>query len=128
MLTAGIGLGILGLATGEESHIAAPTAASLGALAYLIVVGSIVAFTCYGWLLRNAPTPLVATYAYVNPVVAVLLGWMFNGERVGARTLAAGAAIVVSVALTVSPRLRLRRTPAPVFPVATPVLTPSVRV
>jgi drug/metabolite transporter (DMT)-like permease len=128
MLTAGIGLALLGTATGEEAHIGAPTAASLGALAYLIVVGSIVAFTSYGWLLRNAPTPLVATYAYVNPVVAVLLGWAFNGEHVGARTAVAGAAIVTSVALTVSGRARPRAPVAPIFPVAQPTLTPAARV
>ena len=107
MLAAGVALGALAAATGERvGHLGA---GSLGALAYLVVVGSIVAFTAYGWLIRNAPTPIVATYAYVNPVVAVLLGWMFNGEHVGARTFVAGALIVLSVALTVTPRLPLAR-------------------
>ena len=107
MLSAGVALGVLAVATGER--VSGVTVGSLGAVAYLVVVGSIVAFTMYGWLIRNAPTPLVATYAYVNPVVAVLLGWLFNGEHVGERTFAAGALIVLSVALTVAPRLPLPR-------------------
>ena len=57
-----------------------PTLSSLEALAYLIVVGSLIGFTAYTWLLRNARMSLVGTYAFVNPVVAVLLGWAFNNE------------------------------------------------
>ncbi|HEU4450092.1 MAG TPA: EamA family transporter [Gaiellaceae bacterium] len=69
------------------------------ALAYLIVVGSLIGFTAYVWLLRAAPTSLVATYAYVNPIVAVALGWALLDEEITFQMLAAGAAIVVSVAL-----------------------------
>lgn len=94
---------------------------ALLAVGYLIVVGSLIGFTAYVWLLRAAPTSLVATYAYVNPIVAVALGWALLGEEVTLQMLAAGAAIVVSVALIVrasgaAPEpgrgLRRRRAPA----------------
>ena len=74
---------------------------SLVALAYLIVAGSFVGFTAYVWLLRVAPISLVATYAYVNPIVAVALGWILLDEEITAQMAAAGFAIVVSVALVV---------------------------
>jgi drug/metabolite transporter (DMT)-like permease len=77
------------------------TADSLLALGYLIVAGSFVGFTAYVWLLRVAPISLVGTYAYVNPIVAVVLGWLLLGEEITLRMAAAGAAIVVSVALVV---------------------------
>jgi drug/metabolite transporter (DMT)-like permease len=76
--------------------------ASLLALGYLIVFGSLIAFTSYLWLLRNARTTLVATYAYVTPVVAVFLGWLILDEQVGLRTIVAAAVIVIAVALIVS--------------------------
>ena len=72
---------------------------SLLALGYLIVVGSLIGFSAYVWLLRAAPTSLVATYAYANPIVAVALGWALLGEQVTLQMAVAGAAIVVSVAL-----------------------------
>ena len=72
---------------------------ALLALGYLIVAGSFVGFTAYVWLLRVAPISLVGTYAYVNPIVAVLLGWALLGEEITAQMAAAGAAIVLSVAL-----------------------------
>lgn len=78
------------------------SARSLLALGYLVVVGSWIGFTCYVWLLRNARTSLVSTYAYVNPVVAVFLGWLLLDEPVGLRTIVAGAVILVAVALIVS--------------------------
>lgn len=78
------------------------SADALGAVAYLVVVGTVVGFVAYVWLLRVAPTSLVSTYAYANPVVAVLLGWAFLGEDVAWTTLAAGGLIVVSVALIVA--------------------------
>jgi len=76
--------------------------ASLLALGYLIVFGSLIAFTSYLWLLRTARTSLVATYAYVTPVVAVFLGWLILDEPVGLRTVVAAGVIVVAVALIVS--------------------------
>ncbi|MBK9062556.1 MAG: EamA family transporter [Acidobacteria bacterium] len=72
---------------------------SVAAVAYLVVFGSLVAFTAYVWLLRAASPALVSTYAFVNPVVAVFLGWLLASEPVSARTLAAAAVIVAAVVL-----------------------------
>jgi drug/metabolite transporter (DMT)-like permease len=112
MLAGGVLLAVAGLAAGEAGHVrlAQVSVESLLALAYLVVVGSVVAFSCFQWLLHNAPTPIVSTYAYVNPIVAVLLGAAFLGEPLTPRTLVAGAAIVVSVVLIVGGgRMRLPR-------------------
>jgi drug/metabolite transporter (DMT)-like permease len=76
------------------------------ALGYLVVFGSLVGFTAYIWLMRHAAPAKVATYAYVNPVVAVLLGWALGGEPVGPRTVAASAVIVAAVALITIGRTR----------------------
>jgi drug/metabolite transporter (DMT)-like permease len=81
--------------------------ASLAAMAYLIVFGSLVAFSAYTWLLQNAPVSVVATYAYVNPVVAVVLGWLILGEAITPRTLVAGSIIVFAVALIITARARM---------------------
>jgi len=68
------------------------------ALGYLVVAGSLVGFTAYVWLLRSAPTSLVSTYAYVNPIVAVLLAWALLGEAITLQMVVAGGAVLVSVA------------------------------
>jgi drug/metabolite transporter (DMT)-like permease len=107
MLSAAVLLAITGASMGEVGriHPAAVSAGSLAAFAYLVVFGSIVAFTAYGWLLRSgAPSVVVTTYAYVNPAVAVLLGWALAGEAVGGRELAAGAIVVASVGMLVLAR------------------------
>jgi drug/metabolite transporter (DMT)-like permease len=103
MLCAGVLLAVVGLALGEGSrvHPGAVSAASLAAVAFLVVFGSLVAFTTYAWLLKNASTTLLSTYAYVNPAVAVFLGWALVGERVGSKEIAAGIVILSSVALLV---------------------------
>lgn len=106
MLAAGALLAVLGLAVGERIDVEAVSLRSLLAVVYLIGIGSIVAFSCYVWLLKVAPTELVGTYAYVNPVVAVVLGSVFLGEPLTMWVLAAGAAIVVSVALIVRAQSR----------------------
>jgi drug/metabolite transporter (DMT)-like permease len=99
-LCGGVLLLIGSAARGELSH-AHVTFDALLAVGYMIVVGSLVGFTAYVWLLRSAPTSLVATYAYVNPIVAVFLGWLLLGEDVTPRMVVAGAAIVAAVALIV---------------------------
>ena len=82
---------------------------------YLIVFGSWIAFSAYAWLLRTVPTALVSTYAYVNPLVAVCLGWAVLSEPLSVRTIAAGAIILGAVALIVTPsRERVRAVPAAV--------------
>ncbi len=126
LVSAGLGSicgGILLLAfsaAGGELGDATWSLDALLAVGYLIVVGSLIGFTAYVWLLRAAPTSLVATYAYVNPIVAVALGWALLGEEVTLQMLAAGSAIIVSVALivrasgaAVEPGRGLRRRRAP---------------
>ncbi|HEX2110499.1 MAG TPA: EamA family transporter [Gaiellaceae bacterium] len=103
-LAGGLLLAVVALARGELADVdpASVSRDSLLGVAYLIVVGSLVGFSSYVWLLRAAPISLVATYAYVNPVIAVLLGWALLDEIVDARVLLAGGAIVAAVALIVS--------------------------
>jgi len=102
MLCAGVILAVAAGLGGEFGRFEAP-GRSLWALAYLIVFGSLLAYTCYVYLLEHMPTRVVGTYAFVNPVVAVLLGWWLLGERIGARTALATAVIVAGVALIVLP-------------------------
>src|SRR2546427_112762 len=113
MLTAGVGLAVVGISMGElgRVHPSAISGESLAALAFLIVFGSLIAFTVYGWLLKHASTPLLSTYAYVNPGVAVFLGWAFAGEHVGGRELVAGLVILSSIALLLFSRTGRRRKP-----------------
>jgi drug/metabolite transporter (DMT)-like permease len=114
MVTGALVLAAMGLVTGEWQAFD-PTAVSRDsflAFAYLTVVGSLIAYTTYSWLLGVAPLPLISTYAYVNPIVAVILGWIVLQEPIDARTLVAGAVIVVAVALIVTARGRMARPPS----------------
>jgi drug/metabolite transporter (DMT)-like permease len=106
MLCGGVALGVVGVLSGELGRvdISAISLESLLGLGWLIVFGSLVGFSAYVWLLRVTRTSLVGTYAYVNPVVAVLLGWAMLNEPITAATLVAGGVIVVAVALIVSAR------------------------
>jgi drug/metabolite transporter (DMT)-like permease len=99
LLVGSAGSFILGLALGEGSQlqISAITGRSVVGLAYLIVVGSLVGFVCYTWLLREAPTELVVTYAYVNPLVAVALGSLLAQEILTPRVLMAAPLILMAV-------------------------------
>jgi drug/metabolite transporter (DMT)-like permease len=109
MLTAGVLLSIAGLLAGElgRVHVDQISGASIAAFAYLVVVGSLITYTAYTWLLRSpAPAALVGTYAYVNPIVAVALGALVLSEPFGARIVFAGIAIVVAVVLSVEKRRR----------------------
>lgn len=103
-LAGGVVLVLAGAAVGELGHLDAATfsTSSLLAMAYLVVFGSLVAFTAYSWLLQHAPVSLVATYAYVNPVVAVLLGALFLAEPITPSILVGAAIIVAAVAFIVS--------------------------
>ena len=76
-------------------------------------MGSWIGFASYVWLLRNAPTSLVATYAYVNPVIAVFLGWLLLHETIGWQTFVGGAVIVLGVLLIVTARPIPRATGEP---------------
>ncbi|MFF4649252.1 EamA family transporter [Streptomyces sp. NPDC001380] len=108
MAAGGLGCLVLGLVRGEQHGLdpAAVSGRSWAALAYLVVFGSLVAFTAYAWLLHTAPLSLVATYAYVNPVVAVLLGWLVLDEPVSASILLGGAVVVAGVCVVVSTERR----------------------
>jgi drug/metabolite transporter (DMT)-like permease len=117
MLIGGAVLVVAGAIRGEIPLIRVEdfSTASLLAFGYLIAFGSWVGFTSYVWLLRNARTSLVSTYAYVNPVVAVFLGWLILDETVTVRTVVAGAIIVVAVAIIISTGGTARREePVPV--------------
>ncbi|HEY5219935.1 MAG TPA: EamA family transporter [Gemmatimonadaceae bacterium] len=101
MVSGGTALFIAATASGETarfslSHVSLPSALGWG---YLVVFGSLVGFTAYAFLLRSTTAAKVATYAYVNPVIAVGLGWAFLGEAVTTRTLVAAAVIVAGVAI-----------------------------
>jgi drug/metabolite transporter (DMT)-like permease len=107
MLAGGAVLLTLGGALGEWRHIdpAQFSARSIAAFVYLIVLGSVVALSAYVWLLRVSTPARVSTYAYVNPVVAVLLGAVFAAEPLTPRMMIAAAVIVSGVALiTLAPQ------------------------
>src|SRR5690606_35547551 len=91
MLSGGLLLAVLGLLVGESpaAFVSGATPASMFGFVYLIVFGSLIGFTAFAWLPRVEPPSRVATYSYVNPVVAVLLGCAIAGEPIIARTLVA---------------------------------------
>ena len=104
MAAAGVVFAVAALVAGEPWGNGGihPTAHALLGLAYLIVFGSLVGYTAYAWLLQVVPVSLVSTYAYVNPLVAVLLGAVFLGEAVTARVLVGGGIVAAAVALLLS--------------------------
>jgi len=108
MLTGGVLLILLGLVTSETSglDLRAISIRSILGISYLITFGSLVGFTSYNWLLSHASPARVSTYAYVNPVVAVFLGWAVAREKVAVRTLAAAALVVAAVVLIITHRAR----------------------
>ncbi len=108
MVAGGISLVVVGSLIGEvgQADVSSFSAESVAAFLYLVLFGSIVAFTAYIWLLAHAPVSTVATYAYVNPIVAVALGAIFLSEPITARTLIAGAVILGAVVAMVSGRPR----------------------
>lgn len=118
MLTGSAGLYVLALMTGEfgSFHPGAVTLRSWLAVGYLALFGSIIGFSAYVWLLRVAHASRVATYAYVNPVIALLLGWSLAGEAFTAQTLTAAAVIILAVVLIITSQSRTKSSmrPAPV--------------
>lgn len=111
MWTGGAIMLVVGAISGERVDLSSYSANTFLAWGYLVVFGSMVAFSAYVWLLANAPISLVATYAYVNPVVAVALGALILDEPITSAVLVGGAVIVVAVAIVISVE-RVRR-PAP---------------
>ena len=110
MLVGGLALCAAGLLLGEarQVHVAAISMRSVFAILYLIVAGSIVAFSAYNWLLQASTPARVGTYAFVNPIVAVFLGWAFAGEAFGPNTLVAALFILAGVVLIVFSRMRAK--------------------
>jgi drug/metabolite transporter (DMT)-like permease len=106
MLTGGVLLLLFSAVLGEPFRLdpATVTGTSLLALAYLLVFGSLVGFTAYVWLLRFSTPARVSTYAYVNPVIAVVLGWTLGGEEMSGRMVVAALIIVAGVVLIVMRR------------------------
>ncbi|MEU9028475.1 EamA family transporter [Streptomyces sp. NPDC048383] len=104
MLAGGTGAIVVGLLRGEQRglDLGAFSTASWVALAYLVLIGSVVGFTAYAWLLRAAPLSLVSTYAYVNPVVAVALGALILDEALTWPILLGGGIVVAAVGVIVS--------------------------
>jgi drug/metabolite transporter (DMT)-like permease len=104
MLCGGMLLLFVGIATGElrRLHPESISMLSLASFIYLVIIGAVVGYTAYIWLLRHCEPAKVATYAYVNPIVAVLLGAFFAGETVTMRMLIAAALIIGSVALVIT--------------------------
>jgi drug/metabolite transporter (DMT)-like permease len=107
VVAAGIGNFIFALLNGDLSRVSW-TGRSLGAVAYLIVCGSWIGYTAYIWLLDHVPTSKVSTYAYVNPVIAVFLGWLILRERVDGFILAGSAIVVLSVILVTSAKVKTK--------------------
>lgn len=101
MLGGGAVIGVVALVHGDFARFdpAAVSARSWVAFVYLVFVGSLAGFSAFVWLMKHCPPAKVATYAYVNPVVAVFLGWLMLDEPVGPRTLAASAVILTAVAI-----------------------------
>jgi drug/metabolite transporter (DMT)-like permease len=106
MICGGAILLVTGAIAGETGriHTADITLRSALALVYLIIFGSVIAFTVYTWLVSVSSPSMLSTYAYVNPVVAVFLGWSLAGEALGVRTLAATAIILAGVGLVTRSR------------------------
>jgi len=104
---AGLGNLIVALLLEDRTRIVWTTR-GVGALVYLIICGSWIGYTSYIWLLRHVPTSKVSTYAYVNPVVAVFLGWLVLSEHVDRFIVAGSTIVVASVALVTSAKIRTR--------------------
>ena len=115
MLCGGLLLLLTGILTGEmrRFHPGSVSILSLASFVYLVIIGAVVGYTAYIWLLRHCDPAKVATYAYVNPIVAVLLGAAFAGETVTPRVLIAAALIIGSVAIVITAQqLKARAEPA----------------
>lgn len=102
MLFGAAGLLVVALIRGERWDLSATTTSSWVALLYLILIGSVVAWLAFVWLLRNVPLSLTSTYAYVNPVVAVILGLVFHGESITVDVVIGCTVVLIGVVLVVS--------------------------
>ncbi len=102
MVTGGIGLFVISYALGESHHLSSDFQGWL-ALTYLTLIGSLVAMASYSYALKHLPMPIVSVYAYVNPVVAIILGWLILGESMTMNMLLACVVIIISIILLNQP-------------------------
>jgi drug/metabolite transporter (DMT)-like permease len=104
MVAGAVAMALIALARGEQAPWLVPDVPATAwlALGYLVVAGSLVAFTAYIWLLHHAPISLVSTYAYVNPVIAIALGALFAGEMLTGQLVLAAITVVIGVVLVVT--------------------------
>lgn len=111
MLAGGVLLTLTSAGLGEFRgfHVSEVSRGAWLCLAYLIVAGSIIAFTAYVWLIHHESPTKVGTYAYVNPVVAVLVGYFFGGEALGARTILGTLFVLISVLIITTTGAKIRR-------------------
>ena len=118
MLTGSVWLFAFSLVMGEPSHFefAAVSARSFWAWSYLTIVGSLVGFTAFVWLMKHSTPARVYTYTYVNPIVAVFLGWLILNEPVGSRMLVASTVIIVGVAIITMAQTKKSLAPLPPAP------------
>src|SRR5438128_6924665 len=116
MICGGLLLLLAGVVTGETRrlHPSSMSILSLASFAYLVIIGAVVGYTAYIWLLRHCDPAKVATYAYVNPIVAVLLGAAFAGETLRMRTLVPAGLIIGSVALVITAQQLRERAEPPI--------------
>lgn len=113
MIAGGLILAVVGVLSGESIDLSLVTSKSVLALAYLVVFGSMVGYSAYIWILRVATASKASTYAFVNPIVAVVLGWLLAGEELSSGVIVAMLVIVTAVALIIFSRtLRPQRLPA----------------
>jgi drug/metabolite transporter (DMT)-like permease len=128
MLAGGALLMIAGLLLGQgaQIHFDQISVLSLSALGYLVVFGSLIGFTAYVWLLKVSTPARVSTYAFVNPVVAVFLGWAFAGEQLSARELIAAGIIILAVVLITFTQATRATQPTPVPEITDVSLAESV--
>lgn len=129
MITGGAILSLAGLLLGEASTFewSNVSARSLMAFGYLTLIGSLVGFTAYAWLLKATTPARASTYAYVNPVIAMFLGWALGGETLTGRMLVAAAVIVLGVVIITTrrtPALKPIEVNAPLRPTTSPTPTP----
>jgi drug/metabolite transporter (DMT)-like permease len=122
MLCGGLLLLLTGIVTGETRrfHPRSVSILSLASFMYLVIIGAVVGYTAYIWLLRHCDPAKVATYAYVNPIVAVLLGAAFAGETVTLRVLIAAALIIGSVAIVITAQQLKAKAEPPISPAMEP--------
>ena len=113
MLVGGVVLVVLGAGLGERFVVGAISARSGASLAYLILIGAVVGYSAYVWLLKVTTPAKASTYAFVNPLVAVVLGWALAGETLSPRVLGAGALVILAVVLITMAGSARRAAPAP---------------